>query len=60
MKLYGMKRQRHCWEEFKCCVCLHKVEYVSQGKWMDLTVCIVSTYVIITILREEKENYVKI
>ena len=43
MKLYGMKRQRHCWEEFKCCVCLHKVEYVSQGKWMDLTVCIVST-----------------
>lgn len=42
MKLNGMKKPLQCWEEYKCCVCLKKVETFSQEKWMDLTVCIVS------------------
>ena len=42
MKLNGMKKPLQCWEEYKCCVCLKKVETFSQEKWMDLTVCVVS------------------
>jgi len=40
MKLNGMKKPLQCWEEYKCCVCLKKVETFSQEKWMDLTVCV--------------------